>query len=343
LEILSPPPERISSAQSWLFSLTQDIYQMTCGGKMEMMLKDFQWGKEISVQQYHQPLTIPEALDLLSRYDGKARIIAGGTDVIPLLRRGDLRAEALIDITRLPRMNGVEADGESICLGGLVTHAQVCSSALIRERAGFLAEAAAALGSPQIRNVATVAGNLVSGQPAADTSIPLLALNAKVKIVSRAGEREIPLTQFFLGQGQTAIDCSREILTQIRFPALRDNQGGCFLRLGMRRALALPILISATAITIDPGKKTIKDAAIAIGPVAPTPFRAFKTEAKLRDAPISRESLEMAAQSAFEEANPRSSLLRGSLEYRKEMVKVFVKRGLSRALANAGAAAMEEF
>jgi CO/xanthine dehydrogenase FAD-binding subunit len=343
LEILSPPPERIFSVQSWLFSLTQDTYQMTCGGKMEMMLKDFQWGKEISVQQYHQPLTIPEALDLLSRYDGKARIIAGGTDVIPLLRRGDLRAEALIDITRLPRMNGVEADGESICLGGLVTHAQVCSSALIRERAGFLAEAAAALGSPQIRNVATVAGNLVSGQPAADTSIPLLALNAKVKIVSRAGEREIPLTQFFLGQGQTAIDCSREILTQIRFPALRENQGGCFLRLGMRRALALPILISATAITIDPGKKTIKDAAIAIGPVAPTPFRAFKTEARLRDAPISRESLEMAAQSAFEEANPRSSLLRGSLEYRKEMVKVFVKRGLSRALANAGAAAMEEF
>ena len=84
-----------------------------------MTLKDFQWGKEISVQQYHQPLTIPEALDMLSRYHGKARIIAGGTDVIPLLRRGDLRADALIDITRLPRMNDIEADGESICLGGI--------------------------------------------------------------------------------------------------------------------------------------------------------------------------------------------------------------------------------
>lgn len=306
-----------------------------------MMLKDFQWGKEISIQHYHQPLTIPEALDMLARYGGKARVIAGGTDVIPLLRRRDLRMDALVDITRIPHMNGVEADGESICLGGLVTHAQVCSSALIRERAGFLAEAAAALGSPQIRNVATVAGNLISGQPAADTSIPLLALNAKVKIVSRSGEREVPLARFFLGQGQTAIDCSREILTQIRFPALQDNQGGCFLRLGMRKALALPILVSATKVTIDPEKETIKDAAIAMGPVAPTPFRAFKTEAKLRDAPISRESLEMAAQSAFEEANPRSSLLRGSLEYRKEMVKVFVRRGLSRALANAGAAAME--
>ena len=309
---------------------------------MEGILKEIHWGKEISVQQYHQPLSIPEALDMLARYDGKARIIAGGTDVIPLLRQGDLLADALIDITRLPQMNKVEADGGSICLGGLVTHAQVCSSALIRERAGFLAEAAGTVGSPQIRNVATVAGNLISGQPAADTSIPLLALNAKVKIISRAGEREIPLTQFFLGQGQTALDCSREILTQIRFSALQKNQGGCFLRLGMRKALALPILVLATVVTIDPGKKTIKDAAIAIGPVAPTTFRALKTEAKLRGAPISRGSLEMAAQSAFEEANPRSSLLRGSLEYRKEMVKVFVKRGLSRALANAGAVVTEE-
>jgi CO/xanthine dehydrogenase FAD-binding subunit len=309
---------------------------------MEGILKEFHWGKEISVQQYHQPLTIPEALDMLARYDGKARIIAGGTDVIPLLRQGDLQAEALIDITRLPQMNDVRAEGGSICLGGLVTHAQVCSSALIRERAGFLAEAAATVGSPQIRNVATVAGNLISGQPAADTSIPLLALNATVKIVSRAGEREIPLTQFFLGQGQTALDCTREIMTQIRFPALRKNQGGCFLRLGMRKALALPILVLATVVTIDPEKKTIKDAAIAIGPVAPTPFRALKTEAKLRGAPISGESLEMAAQSAFEEANPRSSLLRGSLEYRKEMVKVFVRRGLTRALADAGAVVTEE-
>jgi carbon-monoxide dehydrogenase medium subunit len=309
---------------------------------MEGILKDFHWGKEIFIQQYHQPLTIPEALEMLARYDGKARIIAGGTDVIPLLRRGDLRADALIDITRLPHMNGIEADGDFICLGGLVTHAEVCSSALIRERAGFLAEAAAALGSPQIRNVATVAGNLISGQPAADTSIPLLALNAKVKILSRAGEREIALTEFFLGQGQTALDGSREILAQIRFPALRKNQGACFLRLSMRKALALPMLVAATVVTIDPEKKTIKDAAIAIGPVAPTPFRALKTEAKLRGLPISQGTMERAAQSAFEEANPRSSLLRGSLEYRKEMVKVFVKRGLGRALANAGFAVTED-
>jgi carbon-monoxide dehydrogenase medium subunit len=308
---------------------------------MECAFKDFHWGKEISIQQYLQPLTISEALEMLAAHRGKALIIAGGTDVIPLLRRGDLQADALIDITRLPHMNYIEADGESICMGGLVTHAQVCSSALVQERAGLLAEAAGALGSPQIRNVATVAGNLVSGQPAADTSIPLLALNARVKILSQAGEREVPLTQFFLDQGRTALDCGREILTQIRFPALQKNQGGCYLRLSMRKSLALPILAVATVVAIEPEKKTITNAAIALGPVAPTPFRASKTEARLQNAPVSQGSLEMAAQTAVEESNPRSSLLRGSMEYRKAMVKVFIRRGLSRALADAGAAAME--
>jgi len=308
---------------------------------MEYALKDFHWGREIEIKQYLQPLTAQDALRMLSEHNGRALIIAGGTDVIPMLRQGDLQADTLVDITRLPGMKNIEADGELICLGGLVTHGQVNSSPLIREKAGLLAEAAGAVGSPQIRNVATVAGNLVSSQPAADVTLPLLALNARVTILSKAGEREVPLTQFFLGQGRPALDCSREILTQIRFPALQKNQGGCYLRLSLRKALALPMLVSATVVTADPEKKTIKDAAIAIGPVAPIPFRASQTEAKLRNAPISKESLEMAAQMAFDESSPRSSLLRGSTEYRKAMVKVFIRRGLSRALANTGVAAME--
>jgi carbon-monoxide dehydrogenase medium subunit len=258
------------------------------------------------------------------------------------LRRGDLQADVLVDITRLPNMNYIEAEGDSICLGGLVTHAQVCSSSLIKERAALLAEATKAMGSPQIRNVATVAGNLVSGQPAADTALPLLALNAAVTILSQTGKKEVPLTQFFLDQGRTALDYSKEILTQVRFSALQKNQGGCYLRLGMRKALALPILVLATIVTVEPEKMVFKDAAIALGPVAAVPFRASKTEAKLRGSPISKKSLEMAAESAFEESRPRSSLLRGSMEYRKEMVKVFVQRGLSRALADAGVAIAEE-
>jgi CO/xanthine dehydrogenase FAD-binding subunit len=309
---------------------------------MEYALKDFHWGRGIEIQKYLQPPTAQDALDMLAEYKGRALIIAGGTDVIPMLRQGDLQADALVDITRLPGMNHIASEGDSICMGGLVTHGQVNSSPLIREKAGLLAEAAGAVGSPQIRNVATVAGNLVSGQPAADVTLPLLALNARVTILSMAGEREIPLTEFFRSEGRPALDCRREILTQIRFPALQKNRGGCYLRLSMRRALSLPMLVLATTVTIDPEKKTIKDASIALGPVAPTPFRASKAEKMLRNAPISKESVETAVQMAFEESNPRSSLLRGSTDYRKAMVKVFIRRGLGRALANAGAALTEE-
>ena len=309
---------------------------------MEYALKDFHWGKEIEVQKYLQPLTAREALEMLAEHEGRALVIAGGTDVIPMLRQGDIKAEALVDITRLPGMGGIATEGDLISLGGLVSHGQIASSPLIREKAGLLAEAAGTVGSPQIRNVATVGGNLVSAQPAADVTLPLLALNARVTVLSLAGEREIPLAQFFPSQGRPAIDCRREILTRVRFPALVKNQGGSYLRLSLRKALALPMLASAFVVTVDPKMKRIKEAAISLGPVAPTPFRAARTEAGLRNAPISKETLEEAARTAFDEANPRSSLLRGSKDYRKEMVKVFVRRGLSRALANAGAALTEE-
>ncbi|HYB19863.1 MAG TPA: FAD binding domain-containing protein, partial [Thermodesulfobacteriota bacterium] len=235
-----------------------------------------------------------------------------------------------------------ESEGDLICLGGLVTHGQICSSPLIREKAALLAEAAGAIGSPQIRNVATVAGNLVSGQPAADTALPLLALNARVTILSKIGMREVSLKDFFLGHGKTRLDFRREILTQIRFPALKESQGGCYIRLSPRKSLALPILALASVVEIEPQKRIIREAAIALGPVAPVPFRAMRAEAGLRGGPLTKRTLEQAAQDAFDESHPRSSLLRGSQEYRKEMVKVLVCKGLSRAAAQAGTPVAEE-
>ncbi len=309
---------------------------------MEHVFRELHWGKEIAIRHYLQPRTPEEALQVLANFDGRAMIVAGGTDVVPLLRRGDLEAEALVDLSRLPDMNSIEAEGDSICLGGMVTHSQICSSPLIREKAGLLAEAAGEIGSPQIRNVATVAGNLVSGQPAADAALPLLALNARVTILSGEGTREVPLTAFFLGQGQTVLDYRREILTRIRFPALKKNQGGCYLRLSPRKALALPILAVAAVLSVEPAKGIIGGAAIALGPVAPVPFRASQAEAGLRGALLSQKTLEKAAQDAFEESRPRSSLLRGSQEYRREMVKVLVRRGLKRAAARAGLPVGEE-
>ena len=232
---------------------------------------------------------------MLERFKGKARVIAGGTDVIPELRRRDLQAKALVDISRLPGLNAIKKDGRHIILGGLVTHGQVASSPLIREKAGLLADGAAAVGSPQIRNIATVAGNLVSGRPAADTSIPLLALEASVTIASKKGERVVPLTEFFVSVGKTVLDPSREVLTHIRFQGLQPDQGGCYLRLSKRRALTLPVLVAAAVVTVDSTARVFKKAAIALGPVAPTPFRARESEAGLKGAPLSREAIQKAA------------------------------------------------
>jgi CO/xanthine dehydrogenase FAD-binding subunit len=305
---------------------------------MPQAFKDLHWRRDISLKQYLVPETLPRALQMLSEYQGRARIIAGGTDVIVGLRRRDYEAEALVDISRIPGMGGIDLQGDRIILGGLVTHARTAASPLIREKAELLALGCAAVGSPQIRTIATVAGNLVSGQPAADASIPLLALDAEVTVASADGERVVRLIDFFLDVGKTVVDPSREILTRIEFKPLDANQGGCFLRLSKRRALSLPMLVCAVVVTVDNAKRLITHAAIALGPVAPTPFRSKGIEDALKGKPATLQTLKEAAESASAYCSPRDSLLRGSCDYRLEMVKVLVKRGLRSALEQAGCA-----
>jgi aerobic carbon-monoxide dehydrogenase medium subunit len=303
---------------------------------MTCTFHDLHWEKEISLKGYFLPDNLNDALQILSRSRGKARVVAGGTDVIPQLRRKELEADYLVDLSRIAGLDSIKLEDGFFSLGAMLTHSRVCASEPLREKAGLLVEGAEALGSPQVRNLSTVGGNLVSGQPGADTSLPLLALNATVKILSETGERTVPLTEFFLDQGRTETDPYREILTEIRFPALKENQGGCFLRLSKRKALSLPILALAAVVTVDASRRVFEDVRLAIGPVAPIPFRPAKAEAMLRRAPLSLETLQMAGESAFLEANPRSSSLRGSADYRKEMVKVLVRRGLAVAARRAG-------
>lgn len=303
---------------------------------MSLTFEELHWARNIRVQEYLQPRTLEEALHMLLKYGGRARVIAGGTDVIPQLRRRNIELEALVDISGLPDMDSIEQHGDKIILGGLVTHAQVASSQLIKDKAGLLTEGASSVGSPQIRNIATVAGNLISGQPAADTSIPLLALDANVTIASGKGERDVPLSEFFLDLGKTALDPGKEILTKIAFQPLGVDQGGAYLRLSKRKALSLPMLVCAVKVTVNKNKDVISEAAIALGPVAPTPFRDRHSEDLLKGAPVNFTTLSEAAEGASAYCSPRESLLRGSCDYRQEMVKVFVRRGLARALEHAG-------
>jgi carbon-monoxide dehydrogenase medium subunit len=308
---------------------------------MATAFRELHWSNDIPVTAYHRPQSLSEALHILEGFPGKTRVLAGGTDVIPELRRRASAAEVLVDISLLPGLNSITQVGDEIRLGALVTHAQVAVSSLIREKAGLLAAGAAAVGSPQIRNVATVAGNLISAKPAADTSLPLLALGAAVVLASKAGERTVPLAEFFLDVGKTVLDEKREILTEIRFKGLSSLQGGSYLRLSKRRALTLPMLVASAVVSVDPDKKCFAEAAIALGPVAPTPYRARPAEARLRGAALSRRVVREAAAAAVQECSPRDSLLRGSCDYRQEMVQVLVRRALQKAVEEAGYALAE--
>jgi carbon-monoxide dehydrogenase medium subunit len=303
---------------------------------MPVTFEALHWSRFIQVGDYHLPATLAEALELLARYEGQARVVAGGTDVMVQLRKQDYGVGALVDVSRLPDLDDIRAEGDTVSIGSLVTHARAAGSDLIQDRAPVLAEGCASVGSPQIRNVATLAGNLVSGQPAADASIPLLALDARVTIASGEGQRVVPLSEFFVDLGRTALDPTREIMTRIEFEGLGPNEGSAHLRLAKRKALALPMLVCAVTVRVDPAQQAIDRARIALGPVAPVPWRERDTERMLEGAPLSRETLARAAESATAQCRPRDSLLRGSCDYRTEMVKVFVRRGLAQALAAAG-------
>jgi len=288
--------------------------------------KDMEW------EEYLVPKSLDEALGMLERYRGAARVIAGGTDIVPASRKGAPGIKALVDITRIPGLDTIRLDGGTVKIGPLVTHTEVALSGLIRERGMALAEGASQLGSPQIRNIATVAGNIINAQPGADTVIPLMALDGSITISGRQGERTIRLAELFTGIGRTTIDSTREIVTQISFPALGKGEASAAVRLAKRKTLVLPILTVAVVVGTDPGRKNFTEARIAMGPVATTPMRCKAAEKILTGRPIGEEVIRKAAAEAEKAANPRTSLIRGTSEYRKAMVQVLVERGIAAAL-----------
>ncbi len=281
------------------------------------------------VEEYHFPRTVEEALEILERYGGEARIIAGGTDLVLQLKRGEVEARVLVDITRIPQLRGIREEDGYIWIGATTTHQEVAESPLIQAKAALLARACRSIGSLQIRNVGTIGGNLVNAMPAADSVIALVALDAEVEVVNKEGARWIPVTEFHRNVGECCINPCNELVRAVRFRPLGENEGSSFQRLARRRALILPIL--NVGVVVGWGGDRFTKAAIAIGPVAPVPFRARKAEEFLKGSSLSLESIEEAARLAQDEAQPRSSLLRGSAEYRKDMVRVLVRRALIEA------------
>lgn len=287
-------------------------------------------------EDYVAPSTVEEALAVLVSQRGAARVIAGGTDlIIQLQQRTRSPVSCLVDVTRIPGLSEIKAENGYIWVGAAVTFAQVERSVLIHEHAPLLAEAASWVGSPQIRNVGTLGGNVVNAQPAADSSIALLALEAEAQIANLTGRQWVPITSLFISPGVSRVDASSEMITAFRFHADGPREGTAFERLARRKALALPLINVAAYVLLDGEGMHLREARIAIGPVALVPFRATQAEAMLKGQPVSEDVISEAAEVAAHESKPRSSLLRASKEYRQELIRTLTKRALFRATSSA--------
>jgi carbon-monoxide dehydrogenase medium subunit len=296
---------------------------------------------------YLKPKTVDEAVALLNRFGKKAVLLAGGTDVIVRVKQKNMSPELLISLQGIPGLDRIEYNG-TLRIGPMVTHRAIEKSESIRKEFSALADAVDVLGSVQIRNVATIGGNICTAAPSADTVAPLLVLGAQLKLKGSKSERTIPIDQFFSGPGQTVLS-QGEILTEISIPKPLPNTGSAYWKHQRRQALDLPILGVAVLLSLDKATVTCsdllcttspistvlhsleedelacKEIRIALGVAAPTPMRARKAESLLRGKKISDELLEKVAITATEEAQPRDSI-RGEAWYRRDMIKVLVKR-----------------
>ncbi len=279
-------------------------------------------------KSYHKPKTVAEALKFLDLAEGKGRIIAGGTDLVLQLRQGEPTADFLVDMTGIDELKYIREHDGWVHIGAAVTHHEISQNGLIQKEALALAEGCTRVGSPQIRNVATLIGNVIAARPAGDGAIPLLALETQIKIVSKTGETWMPIEETYRGVGRSAVDSTREVATEIKFKVMGEKRRTLFFRMARRKALALPILNGAVAILLSSPANRIQKVRIALGPAAERPFRPKMAEAYLESQEMAPESIREAARIASEEARPRSSHLRGSEFYRKEMIRLYLGRAL---------------
>jgi xanthine dehydrogenase iron-sulfur cluster and FAD-binding subunit A len=284
---------------------------------------------------YFTPTSIDESLRLLAEHQARSRIIVGGTDIILELEQGQRpEVDILIDISRVHGLDKITTEGELIHLGPLVTHNHVVGSKLCVENAFPLALACWNVGAPQIRNRGTIAGNLITGSPANDTITPLWAMDTWVTLQSaERGQRTVSLPLFYRGVRQVDL-APDEMLVGISFPALRDNQRGTFLKLGLRQAQAIAVVNVAAVLTFDDSTdrqtqhSRITDARITLGSVAPTIIRAEEAEAALIGQPLDAQTISRAAELATSASRPIDDV-RASAVYRKLMVEVFTRRALT--------------
>ncbi|MBI4613372.1 MAG: xanthine dehydrogenase family protein subunit M [Planctomycetes bacterium] len=276
------------------------------------------------------PTTLAEASRLLAGAGDQARALAGGTDLVPRMRRGDWRPSLVVNLKRIPGLRGIEHRGGELWIGALSTLAQVARSPLVLSLAPVLARAAARVASLQVRNLATIGGNIANASPAADMAPPLLVLGAEVGVAGPADERRTPLDGFFAGPGRTKL-AAGEILTGFAVPVLSDLRAS-YVKFERREAMDIAVAGVAAAVRLLPGKEgsppACGEARIALGAVAPTPMRALEAEEILAGQELSPERIARAARAAAGESRPIDDV-RGPAWYRRHLVEVLSRRVLA--------------
>jgi len=276
---------------------------------------------------YLEPETISESCALLAKYGGKAKVLAGGTDLLVSMKRKKQSPTYLINLKSIPGLDYIRYSAKGgLRLGALARLWSIASSPIINDKFRLLATAANKIGTPQVRNMGTIGGNVCNAGPSQDSIPALLVLDARLKLVSQQAKRIVPVDQFFIGPFQTALSDS-EILTEIEIPAPRPRSEGCYHWLTKKTEVDETLVGVAVLITPDSTGNICEDIKIGLCSVAPTPIRAKRAEVVMRGRAIESSAIEEAAQVAAEETTPRSRA-----DYRRQMTAVLVKRAVNEVL-----------
>jgi len=282
--------------------------------------------------EYLRPKSIPEAINLLQQHGDEAKLLSGGQSLIPMMKLRLARPGFLIDINSIAGLSYIKEEGGFLKIGGLTREAELEASPLVRSKYPLLMDTAAVIADPQVRNLATVGGNLAHGDPANDHPATMIAFGAQIVATGAKGERVIPVEDFFVSLFTTALKHD-EILTEIRIPSPPAKSGGAYFKVE-RKVGDFATAAAAVQLTLD-GGGVVQRVGIGLTNVGPTPIKARKAEDFLKGKKPDAATLAQAAQVASEQAQPGSDL-RGPAEYKRGLVKELTKRALSRAVERAG-------
>jgi carbon-monoxide dehydrogenase medium subunit len=283
--------------------------------------------------EYHRPATLPDAIALLGRLGDDAKVLAGGQSLIPLMKLRLTSPRLVVDVNRIPGLGAIAERDGALVIGALVREAELETSDIVRRRLPILADACRVIADPLVRNLATVGGNLAHGDPANDHPAVMLALEAEVVAVGPRGSRRIPVAELFTGPLTTAL-ASNEILTEIRIPIPPAHSAGAYLKME-RKVGDFATAAVGVQLTLAAGD-ACAHAGIGLTNVGPTPIKARRAEALLRGHRLDDARIREAARAAADESDPTEDL-RGSVAYKKDLVRVLTARAIRRALERAGA------